>query len=274
MIKRVLRKPQALLGALIVLCIVFVAVFAPRLAPHNPELVNVAQKYAPRSADYPLGTDRLGRCELSRLLYGARYSLAISVPTLFALAILGLAGGTLSVCAGRRIDCTITMLCDTFISFPSLIIAVAIIGVLGNGLQNIAVAVVVSMWAWFTRTVRAYALTEMGRDYILAARISGCGTAKLVVRHIIPNILPQYIVYLSTGIAAAIMMVSSFAFLGLGLPAGVSEWGAMLNEARAGVYSQPQLLVYPGICILLTAVGFNLFGEALRDALLPEEDAL
>ena len=108
----------------------------------------------------------------------------------------------------------------------------------------------------------------------MAAKISGCGTLKLILRHLIPNILPQYFVYLSTGIASSILMVSSFAFLGLGLPAGVSEWGAMLSEARSGLYSHPEMLIYPGICILLTAAGFNLFGEALRDMLVPEEEDL
>jgi peptide/nickel transport system permease protein len=158
------------------------------------------------------------------------------------------------------------------VSFPALIIAVAVIGILGNGLQNIAIAVIVSMWAWFARTVRAYALVEMGKDYILAARISGCGTAKLIVKHLIPSILPQFFVYLSTCVASSIPMVSSFAFLGLGLPVGVAEWGAMLNDARTNLYSHPEFPIYPGLCILITAAGFNLFGEALRDVLLPEEE--
>ena len=168
----------------------------------------------------------------------------------------------------------LTIICDTFLSFPSLVIAVAVIGLLGNSAKNIVIAIVVAMWAWFTRMVRSYAVVEMGKDYILAARISGCGTVRLILRHLIPNILPQYFVYLSTGIASSILMVSSFAFLGLGLPAGVPEWGAMLNEARSGLYSHPEMLIYPGICILLTAAGFNLFGEALRDILVPEEEDL
>jgi peptide/nickel transport system permease protein len=114
----------------------------------------------------------------------------------------------------------------------------------------------------------------MGKDYILAARISGCNTGKLVFRHLIPNILPQFLVYVSTGVASSIIMVSSFAFLGLGLPSGTPEWGAMLNDARTALYSHPELLIYPGLCIFVTAAGFNLFGEALRDILTPEEDSL
>ena len=127
---------------------------------------------------------------------------------------------------------------------------------------------------WFVRVVRSYSVQEMGKDYILAARISGCNTGKLVFRHLIPNILPQFLVYVSTGVASSIIMVSSFAFLGLGLPSGTPEWGAMLNDARTALYSHPELLIYPGLCIFVTAAGFNLFGEALRDILTPEEDSL
>lgn len=205
---------------------------------------------------------------------GARYSIGISLPVLLILSVIGLIVGTFSACAGEKADHFITILCDVFIAFPSLIIAIAVIGVLGNGLQNIAVSVVIATWAWFVRIVRSYSVQEMGKDYILAARISGCNTGKLVFRHLIPNILPQFLVYVSTGVASSIIMVSSFAFLGLGLPSGTPEWGAMLNDARTALYSHPELLIYPGLCIFVTAAGFNLFGEALRDILTPEEDSL
>ena len=274
MIKKLLENPQAIVGLALIIVMILAALLAPVLAPHDPELVDMSKKYIEPYAEYPLGADGLGRCELSRLLYGARYSLAISLPILCILSVIGLALGTLSACAGDKADRILTMICDTFISFPALIIAVAVIGVLGNGLQNIAVALVIALWAWFTRIVRSYAVVEMGKDYILAARISGCGKLKLIVRHLIPNILPQFFVYLSTGVASSILMVSSFAFLGLGLPAGVAEWGAMLDDARSSLYSHPELLIYPGLFILVTAAGFNLFGEALRDVLLPGEERL
>lgn len=274
MTSKLLKKPQALVGLCLILLVIVVAFAAPVFAPHDPELVDLSQKYAPASAQYPLGTDQLGRCTLSRLLYGARYSIGISLPVLLVLSVIGLLLGTFSACAGETADRIITLFCDVFIAFPSLIIAIAVIGVLGNGLQNIAVSVVVATWAWFVRVVRSYALTEMGKDYILAAKIAGCGTGKLIVKHLIPNILPQFLVYVSTGVASSIIMVSSFAFLGLGLPSGTPEWGAMLNDARTALYAHPELLIYPGLCIFITAAGFNLFGEALRDVLTPEEDRL
>jgi len=274
MTKKILEKPQALAGLLLIAIVLLVAVTAPLFAPNDPNFVDMTKKFMDPTGQYPLGCDSLGRCELSRLLYGARYSIGISMPILLLLAVIGLALGTFSACAGEKVDRVLTMLCDTFISFPSLIIAVAVIGVLGNGFKSITIAIVIAMWAWFTRVVRAYALVEMGKGYILAARISGCGTAKLILKHLIPNILPQFFVYLSTGVASSILMVSAFAFLGLGLPAGTAEWGAMLNDARSCLYSHPELLLYPGVCILLTAAGFNLFGEALRDILMPEEGTL
>lgn len=270
MIRKILKSPQAVIGLSLILLITLCAVFAPVIAPNDPNEINPARKYIESCGEYPLGTDQLGRCEFSRLIYGASYSLGISVPMVIVLAALGLVVGTFSVCGGERVDRIITFICDIFISFPSLIIAIAVISILGNGFQNIGIAVVISMWAWFARTVRSFAVTEMGKDYILAAKISGCSTAGLIFKHIIPNIIPQFVVYLSTGIAAAILMVSSFSFLGLGLPSGTPEWGAMLNEARTCLYSHPEMLIYPGVCILITAAGFNLFGESLRDIMSSE----
>jgi len=273
MFKKIVCNPQAVAGLTIMLLVLLAAVLATVLAPNDPEALNVLNKYLRPCAAYPLGTDQLGRCVFSRLLYGARYSIGMSLPALLILSMIGLILGSFSACAGKRADRVVTTICDIFIAFPALVIAAAIIGIWGNGLFNIVVAIVIAMWAWFTRVVRAYAVVEMGRDYILASRISGCGTLKIVVRHLIPNIMPQFLVYLSTGVASAILMVSSFSFLGLGFPAGTAEWGAMLSEARSGLYSHPELLIYLGICILITAAGFNLFGEALRDLLEPEEAA-
>lgn len=274
MYKKVFKNPQALLGLAFIALVLCAALLAPVLAPNDPQLIDTTCKYLPPGGQYPLGTDQLGRCVLSRLLYGARYSVAISIPTLMLLSAIGLVMGTLSVCAGKKVDFVCNLICDIFIAFPPLIIAIAIIGTLGRGIGNIALSVLISTWAWFVRVVRSYALKEMGRDYILAAQISGCSTSKIVFQHLLPNIAPQFLVYVSTSVASAIIMVSSFAFLGLGLPAGTPEWGAMLNEARTGLYSHPELLFYPGLCIFLTSAGFNLFGEALRDHLTPEETSL
>ena len=274
MLRKIWRNPQAVIGLGLIVLICAVAILAPLLAPHAPDEVNPLMKYQAPSADYPLGTDQLGRCELSRLLYGARASLGLALPILILLGGIGLILGMMTACIGGWFDRIVTGISQVFIAFPTLIIAVAIIGVLGNGLQNIIWAVVISMWARFMQLIRTYAKTELGRDYIVAARVSGCGMWQLIVHHLIPNILPQFLVYFSTGVASAILTVSSFSFLGLGLPSGTAEWGAMLEEAQVALYSHPELLIYPGICIFIAAAGFNLFGEALRDILQPQEDVL
>ncbi|MBR6430461.1 MAG: ABC transporter permease subunit [Oscillospiraceae bacterium] len=267
MIKQILKSPQAVIGLLLMIAVLTAAFLCPILAPHDPDQTNLLMKYAAPCAEYPLGADELGRCELSRLLYGTRYSMGISLPFLLILAFLGLFLGTLSACGGEVVDHILTFVCDVFISFPQLVIAIAIIGILGVGIRSIIIAIVIAMWAWFARMVRSYAVLEMGKDYILSARLAGCGTLKLIFQHLIPNILPQFLVYLSTGVASSIVMVSGFAFLGLGLPSGTAEWGAMLNSARSAMFSHPEMLIYPGLCILIAAAGFNLFGEALRDLL-------
>lgn len=271
MAKRVLKNPQAFIGLILIIIVVLIAVFAPLLAPHDPQAADLAKKFLAPCPDYPLGADELGRCELSRLLYGTRYSIGISLPVLVLLAVLGLFFGTLSACAGEKADHVITFICDVFISFPQLVIAIAIIGIAGSGIWGLIVAIVVAMWAWFARIVRSYAIVEMGKDYILAARFAGCGTIKLIFHHLIPNIMPQFLVYLSTGVSTSIIMISGFAFLGLGLPAQTPEWGAMLNSARNTIFSHPEMLIYPGICIVITTAGFNMFGEALRDELEEQE---
>ena len=270
MCKQLIKNPQAVIGLALILAVAAAALLAPQLAPHDPDKTDLALKFLAPCAEYPLGADELGRCELSRLLYGARYSLGISFPVLLILAGIGLFLGTLSACAGEKTDHVLTFICDVFISFPQMVIAIAVIGIVGEGIHTLIIAIVTAMWAWFTRMVRTYAAKEMGKDYILAARIAGCGTMKLIFRHLIPNILPQFLVYLSTGVASSIVMVSGFAFLGLGLPAEVPEWGAMLNSARSTLFTHPEMLLWPGVCIMIAAAGFNLFGEALRDVL--EED--
>lgn len=269
MLRKIWRNPQAVIGLGLIVLICAVAILAPLLAPHAPDEVNPLMKYQAPSADYPLGTDQLGRCELSRLLYGARASLGLALPILILLGGIGLILGMMTACIGGWFDRVVTGISQVFIAFPTLIIAVAIIGVLGNGLQNIIWAVVISMWARFMQLIRTYAKTELGRDYIVAARVSGCGMWQLIVHHLIPNILPQFLVYFSTGAASAILTVSSFSFLGLGLPSGTAEWGAMLEEAGAvillGQSGSGKTMTCRAILGLLNSSAFQVNGEIFFD---------
>ncbi len=262
MLRKIWRNPQAVIGLGLIVLICAVAILAPLLAPHAPDEVNPLMKYQAPSADYPLGTDQLGRCELSRLLYGARASLGLALPILILLGGIGLILGMMTACIGGWFDRVVTGISQVFIAFPTLIIAVAIIGVLGNGLQNIIWAVVISMWARFMQLIRTYAKTELGRDYIVAARVSGCGMWQLIVHHLIPNILPQFLVYFSTGVASAILTVSSFSFLGLGLPSALEEAGAVILLGQSG---SGKTMTCRAILGLLNSSAFQVNGEIFFD---------
>lgn len=269
--KKILTNRQAMIGLSMIFFVICIAIFAPIIAPNNPEEINPLYKFSKKSTEYPLGADQLGRCVLSRLIYGARYSLGISIPALFILAIISVLLGTLSAYIGGRFDRFFSVICDIFMAFPPLIIVLSLVGALGQGILNILIAVVFSMWVWFAKITRSYVLLEKKKGYITASKIAGCSDYAIITQHIIPNVLPSIIVYFSTGIASMILMISGFSFLGLGIEAGIPEWGAMLSSGKAYLYTHPLMLVYPGTCILFTAAGFNLFGEALRDIISPEE---
>ncbi|WP_127485794.1 ABC transporter permease [Paenibacillus ehimensis] len=271
MIKETLRNKQALTGLILIAFVSIIAVLAPIIAPNDPNKIDLYNRFQAANAQYPLGTDQLGRCVLSRLLMGASYSIGIAVPIILVLGTVGMTVGAAAAYASRRLEQVFLIICDMFMAFPPLVLVLSLIGSLGQGMVSIFAAIFVSMWAWFTKVVWTYARMEKGKDYILASHIAGCSGSRIVFCHIIPNILPQMVVYVSTGAASFILMISGFSFLGLGFAAGTPEWGAMLSEARSHFYSHPTLVVYPGLCILLAAAGFNLFGEALRDILSPEE---
>lgn len=269
---KLLHNPQAVIGALLIAIILVVGVLAPFLAPHDPMAVDITKKFLEPCNEYPFGTDQLGRCVLSRLLYGARYSLGLALPILAILALIGTMLGMLCAWIGGLFDRIMNIICDIFMAFPPLVIVLTLIGVIGQGAVNLILSIILSMWVWFVKVVHSYVLIEKDKDYITAAKISGGSGADILFSHILPNILPLLVVYFSSGIASIILMISGYSFLGLGLGNDIPEWGAMLNSAKQYLYSNPMLIVYPGTCILLTAAGFNLFGETLRDILSPEEE--
>lgn len=271
MLKKIFRNPQAVIGLVMILFITLIALLASVLAPHDPMAVNISMKFLSPSSEYPLGTDQLGRCVLSRIIYGTRYSLGIAIPILFFLAVIGTTLGTLGAWLGGWFDRRLTIICNIFMAFPPLVVVLALIGVLGQGILNLIVAIIFSMWVWFVKVIRSYVLIEKNKDYVVASEIVGCNSAQILLRHILPNLFPVMIVYFSTGVASIILMISGYSFLGLGFGTDIPEWGAMLNAGKQCLYSKPMLIVYPGLCILFTASAFNLFGEALRDILSPEE---
>lgn len=265
------RKNQMLIGILLIGLFIAMALLAPALAPNDPNITNLALKNARPSSDFPLGCDHMGRCELSRILYGARYSLGLSIPVLIIIAAITLLIGCYTSYLGGLLDEILGWLCDILMAFPLIVIAMALVTIIEESVVCILVAIGISMSAWFLRMARTYARIECGKEYIESARIAGASSFRIVLKHLVPNVLPQFIVYFTTGIASAIISVSSFAFLGIGLIVGTPEWGAMMNEARNSIYSNPSLIIYPGICLVLCCSGFNLFGEGLRDSIGQKE---
>ena len=271
MYKDILKSPLALVGLIMIIIIMLVVIFAPLIAPNDPMQVDPTLKFQERSEEYPLGTDNLGRCTFSRLIYATRTSMSIALPILVVLIIISI---ILSMIAGYYsgwFDKVMEIICNAFMAFPPIAIVLSLIGALGQGIFNLAISIIISSWVWYIRIIRNFILTEMAKPYIVSAKISGCSDIKIMVYHILPNIIPQCLVFFSTGVAGIILMISGFAFLGIGIEPGIAEWGAMLNSGKSFLYSNPELILYPGICILFTATAFNLFGESLRDILSKEE---
>ncbi len=269
MLGKIIKNKQAVIGLIMIIIVLIAAVLAPVIAPNDPMKVNITKKFQNNSSEYPLGTDQLGRCVFSRLVYGARYSLGIVIPILLVVALLSIILGTSAAYVGGKFDRIFILISDMVMAFPPLVIVLALVGSLGQGILNLAFAMIFSVWVWYAKVVRSYVLIEKNKDYVTAAIIAGSTDKDIIIKHIVPNILPSLIVFFSTGVAGMILMISGFSFLGLGIEAGTPEWGAMLSGAKQYIYSRPYMIAYPGICILFTAAGFNLFGEALRDIISP-----
>ncbi|MCF8033176.1 MAG: ABC transporter permease subunit [Desulfarculaceae bacterium] len=256
-----------ILGGGLVALLLLVALAGPWLAPHDPLKINLAARLAPPSPDYPLGADPLGRCVLSRLLYGCRTSLAVGLMVSAGVMLLGVALGLAAGLGGRYSDFWLMRLVDIVLAFPSLVLTLAVIGLLGPSLPAAAVALCLSWWPVYARLVRGLVLSAREREFVLAARLVGTSGLALVRRHILPSVLPPIMVMASLETGTMVLVLAGLSFLGLGAQPPLPEWGAMLNEARSYIYTAPHLLLAPGLAIFLTVLGFNLLGEGLRDAL-------
>lgn len=262
------RRRVRLLLALVVL-LVLTAAGAPWIAPYDPNLVMLDDRFLPPGPEHWLGTDHLGRDVLSRLIWGARVSVGALLCILGLIIAIGTPLGCLAAFAGGRTDNGIMRLCDMFMTFPTFILALFLIGVLGTGLTNVILAVVLTHWAWYTRMVRSIVLTLKHREYLLAARVAGTPCWRIVRDHALPTVLAQLLVLASLDIGHMLLHVSALSFLGLGVTPPTPEWGVMMSDARQYIRTQPQLIFYPGAMIFLTVMLFNILGDSLRDALDP-----
>ncbi|MFL6641950.1 MAG: ABC transporter permease [Paraburkholderia graminis] len=266
-----MRNRAAVFGAALVLLIVFMAVFAPWLSHYDPVQASFMTVRQAPSAAHWFGTDELGRDVLSRLLWGARASLLAGVVSVCIAVAIGVPLGLLAGYFGKLVDGVISRIADALLSIPFLILAIALAAFLGPSLTNAMAAIGISAMPRFVRLTRGQAITVKAEDYVEGARAIGLGHARIIVRYILPNVLPPIIVQASLTIATAIIAEASLSFLGLGQLPPSPSWGSMLNTAKDFVSQAPWMSIFPGIAIFLAVLGFNLLGDGLRDALDPRE---
>ncbi len=267
MIRGMLGKGTVRLSLALLLIVGALALGAPWLGLPDPEEVNLAEKLAVPSAQHLLGTDHLGRDVLSRLIFGSRVSIGSVFAILLLIVGFSTFAGSLAGFAGGAIDGTLMRICDIFLTFPTLILAMFFVGVLGTGLTNVILAIFLTHWAWYARIVRGIVLSLKSREFVLAARVAGTSRFRLVVRHILPSLAPQVLVLATLDIGHMMLHVAGLSFLGLGVQPPLPEWGVMIGDARQFIWTQPQLLLYPGLAIFIVVMAFNLLGDAMRDAL-------
>jgi len=254
-------------GAGLLVLLIIAALFAPALAPHNPLRQNLDQDLLAHSAEHPLGTDKLGRDILSRTIFGARISLLVGLATVVLSLSIGLLLGSLSGYFGGWLDQTLMRLVDILMAFPGILLAIAFTAVLGPGLDHVILALCLIGWTGYARLVRGEILSLREREFIQAARALGCRPQRIILHHLVPNLLPPLLIQATFGLAAAIVAEGSLSFLGLGVEPPTPSWGSMLNDGRQFLLVAPHLTAYPGLALMLTVLALNLVGDALQDRL-------
>lgn len=265
--RRLIRNPLALLGLGIVVLMIGCAVFAPQIAPYSPTDADLSLYVTPPTAIHALGTDDVGRDILSRVIYGARVSLSVALLSMAFGLLVGTGAGALAGYYGGAIDALIMRLTDVFLAFPLLLLAIALVAALGPSENSAFLALGLVTWPYVARLARGQVLSLKTREFVTAARAIGASDWRILALHVLPNMLTPLIVYGTVGIANAILVESALAFLGLGAQPPMPSWGGMLSDTRSFLLSAPWLPTAPGVAILIAALGFNLLGDGLRDAL-------
>lgn len=266
----------AVAGLVVIVLVLLCALFAPLIAPHHPDLTNNTVFLKPPfwqeggSLSYPLGTDAIGRDILSRLLYGARLSLVIGIAVVAIAIVVGVVLGLVAGFFKGIADIAIMRFMDILMTMPSLLLAIVIVAILGPGLMNAMLAVAIVVLPHYVRITRAAVITETSKDYVVAARVSGAQTFRLMFSEVLPNCAAPLIVQATLGISTAILDAAALGFLGLGAQPPTPEWGTMLADAREFVLRAWWVVTFPGLAILITVLAFNLLGDGLRDALDPK----
>lgn len=257
------------LGMGIILILLLAALFAPYLAPYDPYQQDLYCRLSGPDSEHLLGRDRLGRDMLSRIIHGARISLIVGATVVGISSVAGIGIGLVSGYFGGRVDQFLMRVCDIFLAFPGLLLAVALMAVLGPGLANVVFALSVMGWVGYARLVRAQVLSLKEREFVVAARALGLGNCRTMFFHILPNTLGVVLVEMAFGIAGAITAEAGLSFLGLGVQPPIPSWGSMLNEGRMYMLTAPHLTTFPGLAIMVTILGFHFLSDALRERLDP-----
>jgi peptide/nickel transport system permease protein len=266
-VRKVASSPTGAAGLTIVISVAILAVLGPLLAPYNPFGQEMDKRLLPPSFEHPLGTDHLGRDILSRILYGCRVSLGAAFLVVSISATAGLLLGLISGYFGGFVDEVLMRVTDVFFAFPRLILAMAVNAALGPGLLNTMIAVAVVSWPSYARLIRACTLQVKNETFIEAARALGLGHARVVFKHVLPMVIHALIVQTTLDFGGIILLCSGLGFLGLGAPPPTPEWGLMVSEGRLYLATHWWVSTFPGLAIMITALGFNLLGDALRDTL-------
>jgi len=270
LLRNVLRDRLAATSFGILAAVVTVGIFAPAFAPHDPYEVHMELRYAPASREFWLGNDHLGRCILSRLIYGIRPSVLSVLAALVLSAGFGAVFGFIAGYFRGKTDAVLMRICDAMLSFPGYVMTLALIGMLGVGLENIFIAFLLLKWAWFTRIIRTSVMQYAESDYVKFSKVTGMSDAKIIVRHLVPVTLSDIAVIASSSFGSMVLQISGFSFLGLGIQAPNAEWGMMLNEAREVMFSKPELMLAPGFAIILVVSCINFLSDSLQVALDPK----
>jgi peptide/nickel transport system permease protein len=254
-------------GSLILLLLAAIAVFAPWLAPYDPAQQDLRADLLLYSSEHVLGTDKLGRDILSRVLFGSRISLSVGIMTVSISLAIGFTAGSLSGYFGGWVDQLLMRVVDILMAFPGILLAIGLTAVLGPGLNHVVLALCLIGWTGYARLVRGEILSLKQRDFIQAARSLGSTPRRIIVSHLLPNLLPPLLIQATFGMAAAIIAEGSLSFLGLGVEPPTPSWGSMLNEGRQFLLVAPHLTTYPGLAMMITVLALNLVGDALQDRL-------
>ena len=266
---RFMKNPVIPVGTILILLVIFVGILAPLLATHSPRKMHPRDRRSSPSAEYLLGTDRLGRDILSRMIYGTRVSLVIGVLAVSVAMVIGVSIGLVAGYYGGALDEFLMRLMDIIFSFPDLLLAIALIAITGPGIENIILVVGFVRIPRFARIVRSSVLSIKAKEYVEAARAYSKSNIGIMLQHILPNCVAPLTVEASLSIATAIITESALSFLGLGVRPPIPSWGQMIADGRSELFTAPWIVIFPGMAIMVTVLGYNLLGDGLRDALDP-----